>query len=69
MSNCAGLAQGGQEAILPCHLGAGNALDALLQEPDGSDGDECRWKIPEDLGATVTSAPDQDVLSNCLQLW
>ena len=50
MSNCAGLAQGGQEAILPCHLGAGNALDALLQEPDGSDGDECRWKIPEDLG-------------------
>ena len=69
MSNCAGLAQGGQEAILPCHLGAGNALDDLLQEPDGSDGDECRWKNPEDLGATVTPAPDHDVLSICLQLW
>ena len=69
MSNCAGLAQGGQEAILPCHLDpAQNGLVAL-QEPDGSDGDECRWKIPEDLGATVTSAPDHDVLSNCLQLW
>ena len=49
MSNCAGLAQGGQEAILPCHLGAHKGLDAR-QEPDGSDGDECRWKIPEDLG-------------------
>ena len=37
MSNCAGLAQGGQEAILPCHLGVHGGLDAL-QEPDGSDG-------------------------------
>ena len=68
MSNCAGLAQGGQEAILPCHLGAHKGLDAR-QEPDGSDGDECRWKNPEDLGATVTAAPHHDVLSNCLQLW
>ena len=59
MSNCAGLAQGGQEAILPSHLGALLDLDALLQQPDGSDGDECRWKIPEDLeGAMVTSAPE-----------
>ena len=68
MSNCAGLAQGGQEAILPCHLGVHSGLDAL-QEPDGSDGDECRWKIPEDLGVTVTSAPEDNVLSICLCLW
>ena len=69
MSNSAGLAQGGQETVLPCHLGAHDAL-AAFREPDGSDDDECRWKIPEDLGVTgVVSAPEDNVLSICLQLW
>ena len=68
MSNCAGLAQGGQEAILPCHLGVHSGLDAL-QEPDGGDGDECRWKSRKISGVMVTSAPEDNVLSICLWLW
>merc|ERR1719193_1569218 len=57
MSNCAGLAQGGQEAILPCHLGAGNALDALFWNPMAVMVTSAAGKSRKISGATMTSAP------------
>ena len=66
MSDCAGLAQSGQEAILPSHLGLDDGLGDLLEEQDGSDGDdERRRRFSADLSVTMTSAPE-DILFICL---
>ena len=65
MSDCAGLTQSGQEAILPSHLGVDDGLGDLLEEQDGSDGDdERRWRFSADLSVTMTSAPEDILLSS-----